>query len=431
MLTIATYGHKLGSSPSSASGFGSVGQGGGRRRAGTISHRESWFMDDDALRAMHPMPGSTTVMDEQPLTDIETSNLSEFDVSSPNSQAATPRYPPMDLPSQISHKQSFQQHQQEQSDAWAQLDLELDRRPSNMSLAASQHQQQQQQQPSRGASRQEVRPQASNASLHVNTVVANNNVSANGSRRSPMSPAQQVAAAASSQRGRSPRTQPPRRGQQKPRSKSQPGLGNTSTASAGTGDEYVEYEMDAIPVWTQPKHNGNWDDVVLPAVAKKMGMVDNVNYEQTDGTPRPPRKRESSDRIAPAPGTFGYDESKVRRPPPTLQLDEFGRPGEPGPQTSGESEEERQQTEPILRPISPGTMRRGRSTAEPPPSPAPFSSYNTPQRPLQPPRMNSQPSIQYQMQPQVYIEPPPPERFVLEKQKEEEKESGCCRCVIM
>ena len=31
---------------------------------------------------------------------------------------------------------------------------------------------------------------------------------------------------------------------------------------------------------------------------------------------------------------------------------------------------------------------------------------------------------------EVWPQPPPPERFVLEKQPEE-KESGCCRCVIM
>lgn len=161
--------------------------------------------------------------------------------------------------------------------------------------------------------------------------------------------------------------------------------------------------------------------MVLPAVAKKMGLTD--SYEETDGTPRPARRRESSDRIAPAPGTFGYDDTKYR--PPPLQLDEFGRPGE-GHQTSGESEEERKQTEPILRPTSPGGLRRGRSTAEPPPSPMPFSSYtHQPPRPLQPPRTASYPQQQHMVQPA-----PPPERFVLEKQ-EEEKESGCCRCVIM
>lgn len=263
LLTIATYGHRMGASPSSTNGFGSLNVTPGRRRAGTLSHRESWFMDDNAL--------PDAVMDEQPLTDIETSNLSEFDVSSPNSRTTTPRYPPMDLPgAQISHRQAYQTQQDE---AWAQLDLELDRRPSNMSLAASQQGQ------SRSASRQQQyeqlgvaagiapRHQPSNASLRVNTVVANNNGPANASRRSPMSPAQQVAASA--QRGRgSPRNasaQQGRRGApQKPRSKSQPGLRNSPGSG---GDEIVEYEMDAIPMWTQPKHNGNWDDVRAPTLS--------------------------------------------------------------------------------------------------------------------------------------------------------------------
>lgn len=276
--------------------------------------------------------------------------------------------------------------------------------------------------------------QPSNNSLQVNTVTANNNAARPRKASTPMSPAQQIASSAQRGRGAAGNRSAQharKQQQQKPRSKSTPGLGNSSPTAGSGGDEIIEYEMDAIPVWTQPKHNGNWDDVVLPAVAKKMGISD--GYEEFDGSsPRAARKRESSERVAPAPGTFGFDDSKYRRPQP-LELDEFGRRDRSDPesgkghQTSGESEEERQQTEPILRPISPGTLRRGRATAEPPPSPAPFASYQ--QRPLQPPRTASQPSM---LQPPAVVSPPPPERFVLEKQREEkEDEGGCCRCTIM
>ncbi|EIW81100.1 hypothetical protein CONPUDRAFT_56317, partial [Coniophora puteana RWD-64-598 SS2] len=42
---------------------------------------------------------------------------------------------------------------------------------------------------------------------------------------------------------------------------------------------------DAIPTWTQPvPRGGNWDEVVLPVVARKKGMDD--HYEQADGSPR-------------------------------------------------------------------------------------------------------------------------------------------------
>ncbi|TFY81166.1 hypothetical protein EWM64_g2844, partial [Hericium alpestre] len=57
---------------------------------------------------------------------------------------------------------------------------------------------------------------------------------------------------------------------------------------------------NAIPTWTQPvPPGGNWDDVVLPVVARKKGLDE--YYTKADGSPKPRKKRES---IAPAPGTF-------------------------------------------------------------------------------------------------------------------------------
>jgi hypothetical protein len=49
---------------------------------------------------------------------------------------------------------------------------------------------------------------------------------------------------------------------------------------------------NAIPTWTQaiPK-SGNWDEVVLPVVARKKGL--DGHYEQGDGSPKPPSPQDS------------------------------------------------------------------------------------------------------------------------------------------
>ncbi|KAF5380735.1 hypothetical protein D9757_007156 [Collybiopsis confluens] len=84
--------------------------------------------------------------------------------------------------------------------------------------------------------------------------------------------------------------------------------------------------MHAIPTWTQPvPHAGNWDDVVLPVVARKRGL--DGQYEHGDGSVQI-KKKDSM--VAPAPGTFGFDHSKYRPPREdgsegeSIPLDEFG-----------------------------------------------------------------------------------------------------------
>ncbi|KAG6335618.1 hypothetical protein ID866_3475 [Astraeus odoratus] len=82
--------------------------------------------------------------------------------------------------------------------------------------------------------------------------------------------------------------------------------------------------VDAIPTWTQPvQKSGNWDDVVLPVVARKKGL--DGQYEQADGSPRPKPPEETL--IKPAPGTFGFDYSKYKRPrtDEEIPMDEFGQ----------------------------------------------------------------------------------------------------------
>ncbi|KAF9651659.1 hypothetical protein BDM02DRAFT_3090921 [Thelephora ganbajun] len=47
----------------------------------------------------------------------------------------------------------------------------------------------------------------------------------------------------------------------------------------------LENAEHAIPTWTQPIAGSNWDEVVLPAVARKKGL--DGQYQTTDGSPEP------------------------------------------------------------------------------------------------------------------------------------------------
>lgn len=175
--------------------------------------------------------------------------------------------------------------------------------------------------------------------------------------------------------------------------------------------------MHAIPSWTQPvQRSGNWDEVVLPVVAKKKGLDADGSYETADGTakpkPQPP--------IEPAPGTFGFDHSRYqsqRGDEESIQMREI-KPSIPSHQ------EQHAPQEPFPTPTpTPSAMQRksqppsihsttpARTPIPPPPSPAPFSHYAPPGNlvmEVQPPRS-----------------PRPPEL------DEEPASGGCCKCVIM
>ncbi|RDB19070.1 hypothetical protein Hypma_014324 [Hypsizygus marmoreus] len=168
------------------------------------------------------------------------------------------------------------------------------------------------------------------------------------------------------------------------------------------GEELV----DAIPSWTQPvPRQGNWDDVVLPVVARKKGL--DGHYEKADGNPTP---RKVSNAIEPAPGTFGFDHSKYRPPragdPEYIPMDEFGRPttriAEEPPQDQAPTTNAHDETRlPVRHP--------------PPPSPAPFSDYAPSGE-----KVVSIPMLAVGEQGR-------------QGQGEEEYEpsGGCCKCVIM
>lgn len=131
------------------------------------------------------------------------------------------------------------------------------------------------------------------------------------------------------------------------------------------GDEL----MDAIPSWTQPvPKEGNWDDVVLPVVARKKGL--DGHYEKADGNAHP---KKVPTLVAPAPGTFGFDHARYR-PPQTdaesIPMDEFGRPAN---QVAEEQDkhEPHSNASPTLHDETSLPARNHPSL----PSPAPFSHY--------------------------------------------------------
>ncbi|KAF9265271.1 hypothetical protein L218DRAFT_997776 [Marasmius fiardii PR-910] len=187
-----------------------------------------------------------------------------------------------------------------------------------------------------------------------------------------------------------------------------------SAAYPEPGEE--EDMAHAIPTWTQPVPNqGNWDEVVLPTVARKKGLAD--HYEQADGTP----KLKQEDGIpAPAPGTFGYDHAKYRPPRAGefIPMDEFGRTQEepetisPVPYTTDKfntsiSDLQQQQQQPLQHQQPP----RGPQTLQPSQSPVPFSQY-----------ANGNQNMVMDVAKEAERE---------QQQHLEKEEAGCCKCVVM
>jgi len=184
---------------------------------------------------------------------------------------------------------------------------------------------------------------------------------------------------------------------------------------APDGDDVV----DAIPSWTQPiPPSGNWDDVVLPVVARKKGLEG--HYATADGSPRL-KQNTNSNIYEPAPGTFGYDHTKYRRQQYNdgeehIPMDEFGH------KMDGVKEDVRAVDE-QPRPQSPATVKlneldidRARLRPSPPPSPPPFAHYT---------------ASHGADQSGVEIIRPHETQKVQEAIADEDRGAGCCRCIIM
>ncbi|KAI0718191.1 hypothetical protein C8T65DRAFT_737427 [Cerioporus squamosus] len=158
--------------------------------------------------------------------------------------------------------------------------------------------------------------------------------------------------------------------------------------------------------------NGNWDDVVLPAVAKKKGLQD--QYETADGSPKP---RDEPVVIEPAPGTFGYDPTKYRKRysanPEHIPMDEFGhKPNSPT--------QELKVPDPRVASGFPHPAQSPQSLDRRAESPPPFSHYASSDTGVPPPSVQA-------MQPMATL---PPQRQEQQPPVEEDS-GGCCKCVIM
>jgi len=153
---------------------------------------------------------------------------------------------------------------------------------------------------------------------------------------------------------------------------------------------------DAIPSWTQPVHGeGDWDEVILPVVARKKGL--DGHYENADGSPQP---KKVVNTVAPAPGTFGYDHSKYRPPRgdyEPMPMDEFGRQ---------DGSEEQHEVQP--------TVHEEQKKQLPLPSPSP-------------PRFH--PPDKLRVAP--FADMLPKQDKSQEKGGTDEVSGGCCKCIIM
>ncbi|KAG6841113.1 hypothetical protein C0991_001801 [Blastosporella zonata] len=179
----------------------------------------------------------------------------------------------------------------------------------------------------------------------------------------------------------------------------------------GEGDEMM---IDAIPEWTQPvPRQGNWDDVVLPVVARKKGLDE--HYQKAGGNPAP---RPVNTTPAPAPGTFGYDRSKYRPlrtdgAPELIPMDEFGQ-HQPQPDAPPPEDEK-----PLPNLLYKAVINSHDQTQLPAramaPSPAPFADYAPTSVPM-------------------VVTMKPDQKLATKHEQVDNRDDdggGCCKCVIM
>ncbi|THH10474.1 hypothetical protein EW145_g1300 [Phellinidium pouzarii] len=365
MLEIANYGHKLRHVAN-----GSMARR--RRRAESIGNRESMVFDDYDIDQRGP-----TVLDEAPLTDMEVDTELETDreMSFTKSYRRTPEQPKrMNANESYSNSSqstttpissNFRPRQDSQIPRATPVSLKIAHRAASTPLSAS------------------------TSSIPSSGTRSPASPSTAPNSRSPtvVSPAQKRGHAkspAAAPSGRKPKravASPQKRSKSTTNVRSQP----REVAEYPDVPDFPEGMADAIPSWTQPKKFGNWDDVVLPVVARKMGLED--QYEEADGSTKPPRPL-SQELFPPQPGTFGIDLSKRRQryDPNTgevIPLDEFEKvPSSAEKSTSKEeSRKSKRFSEAASKSKRPPNMDANAYKSKPdnhyspPPSPAPFAQY--------------------------------------------------------
>ncbi|KAH7337031.1 hypothetical protein B0J17DRAFT_718934 [Rhizoctonia solani] len=197
---------------------------------------------------------------------------------------------------------------------------------------------------------------------------------------------------------------------------------SSSTKSTGTkrtkklsttdsaGPHSLADAIPQIPPAQQIPDDGNWDDVVLPTIARKLQGVDVVMIE------RKPME-DIEEPIPPAPGTFGYQErererkAREQRRDSGTELEEFGAwDGAIRKPKAVEKAEERKRAE-----------ERNKA-----PSPPPFSDYTPVPPVVKPPEPIPKPVMQPMVISEGDLRQSMPDRH-----KDDSHDSGCCKCVVM
>lgn len=296
MLDIANYGHQFGgrSKPASSTRAPSTSRGtpvtedfpSRRKRAESVAGiggRESFYMDEERAKEL------ANVLNEDPLTDLEgdgdqdTSNsfteyerraaVNGFSSSTPPSgMGSSARSSPDDHRS-ITPTTNMMMIERERNAPQTRIPAPAPRQSSEPPQAQT-----------------STQPHSSNrgGSEPPTTFPASSSSTSAPGGRSPSIPSLTTPPQAQStkRRGKSPAAPAPKKPKTKmskspARSKAEDEKNRRSVAvyPEPTGENM----MDAIPSWTQPVPNGgNWDEVVLPVVARKRGL--DGHYEQADGS---------------------------------------------------------------------------------------------------------------------------------------------------
>ncbi|CAL1713519.1 unnamed protein product [Somion occarium] len=412
MLDIANYGHTLrqasprviigSSSRSRSTSRGRENHQRTRARTGSFDgNRESIYISDEHTRV------GTMVLDEQPLTDIDTDVDASMEMTDEDANERlqyTPRTngtysPPMrsETPTSTRDLSNFRSRIPTPT---PKVISEPPRTPTPTQALRGASEP-----PPSTSTSSPPTPRKSAMSQSQSQPGTTSQGQSNKRRGKSPGPALNGTAAKKTKTSKSPARSPPKKTQ-----RDMDVRRSISQYPNPEGDDVV----DAIPSWTQPiPASGNWDDVVLPVVARKKGL--DGHYAHADGSPKPKPPTETV--YEPAPGTFGFDYSKYRPPrtdtsPNEIPMDEFGQRKEPVQEQPSEQLRMALSPSPIS-PASAAGVDRSRSRAE---SPAPFSHYAAPEKPDGIPRLEASRSPAEQ-----------PANFPVE----EETSGGCCKCIIM
>ncbi|KAG8804108.1 hypothetical protein FRC17_006037 [Serendipita sp. 399] len=394
MMQIAQFGHRTGTAPR-YSPLGMNTTGGLRRRAGSVDEkRDSWVMDDVALKM-------SKVIDESPLTDLEGD-----DYTTEGERIYT--IPPASLAGMNSglgiRSDTTMNGDDPDRTLYHEEDTTMSIHPSTSSRTTGSKSNnvpppKQGSKSAQGSGKYQMSPDSTEGHGGGKMPLGNSNgIPSSNSKNSGIAKLKLKPKGSTNQRsGTGHMTDSPSQGQDEP----------------AEGIEKIPYRL--------PPSKGNWDDIVLPAVTKKMG-IEGYGLKSEGGgileISEEVRKRMSAIH-PPVPGLFGYDTSKYRGPRP---------------------EEDINMAElTVAQPESPPHTPKARPSASSPPpeeipalaagrtSPLAFSHYQTNLQPLSEKGERRKGGV-----PTITVSPPSAEEHAKYKRKmEEDKHSGCCGCIIM